>query len=351
MKTAREIYEAMLEGVQSRSGFAADDSCDLAVRLYAAAAQIESLYAYADWSRRQCFPQSAGGEYLDLHAQIHGVSRDAAVCAVGVLTLGLAQSLDFDVQVAAGTVFCVPNGAQFRLTEPCRIPAGSRSAEGKAECTEAGILGNVAAGEITGMVEAPAYISFVSNPAPFTGGKEAESDEHLRQRILVACRSLPNGANSAYYEAVAMAQEGITSAAALPAYLGEGTVALTISGNYGIPTDGQIAEVRRALADRTEMGITLSVVKPQLHPVDVDLTVWPVDGVSGEQAVQAARTAMEACFARPLLRQGFFRSQAGSRIYQTGLVKNYEFHQPTQDSYPSPVTLYTLGALQVTEGT
>ena len=32
MKTTKEIYEAMLEGVESRSGFAADDSCDLAVR-------------------------------------------------------------------------------------------------------------------------------------------------------------------------------------------------------------------------------------------------------------------------------------------------------------------------------
>ena len=99
------------------------------------------------------------------------------------------------------------------------------------------------------------------------------------------------------------------------------------------------------------MGITLSVMKPQLHPVDVSLTVWPVDGVSGAQAVQAARTAVESCFADPMLRQGFFRSQAGSRIYQTGLVKNYEFHQPTEDSPPTPMGLYTLGTLQITEGT
>lgn len=351
MKTTKEIYEAMLEGVRTRSGFSADDSCDLAVRLYAAAAQIESLYAYADWSRRQCFPQSADGEYLELHAQLHGISREAAVCAEGYLTLGLAQSLDFEVQVAAGTVFCIPNGVQFRLTEVCRIPAGSRSGQARAECTEAGILGNVAAGEITGMVEAPAYISFVSNPAPFTGGREAEDDEHLRRRILSACRNLPNGANRSYYEAIAVAQEGITSAAAIPAYLGEGTVALCLSGNYGVATDEQIAQVRKALADRTEMGTTLSVIKPQLHPVDVSLTVWPVDGVSGEQAVQAARAAIENCFAGPMLRQGFFRSQAGSRIYQTGLVKNYEFHQPTGDSHPTPMGLYTLGSLQIAEGT
>lgn len=350
MKTTQEIYEAMLEGVNARSGFAADDSCDLAVRLYAAAAQIESLYAYADWSRRQCFPQSAGGEYLDLHAQLHGLSREAAVCAEGYLTLGLAQTLNFAVEVPEGTVFCVPNGAQFRLTEACLIPSGSRTGEARAECTEAGIGGNAAAGEISGMVEAPAYISFVSNPAPFSGGREAESDEHLRQRILIACRSLPNGANGDYYEAVARAQEGITSAAAIPAYLGEGTVALAVSGDYGIATEEQIAAVREALTDRTEMGIALSVLTPQLHPVDIQLTVWPVDGVGGAQAIQAARAAVEACFARPLLRQGFYRSQAGSRIYQTGLVKNYAFLQPTEDCPPTPTALYTLGTLQIEEG-
>ena len=351
MKTTQEIYEALLEGVYARSGFAADDSCDLAVRLYAAAAQIESLYAYADWSRRQCFPQTATGEYLDLHAQIHAVTRDAAACSVGTLTLGLAEVLNFDLSVPAGTRFCIPNGLHFCLTEPCKIPAGSRSAEAAAECAEAGIQGNVAAGEITGMVDAPVYISFVTNLSAFTGGKEAEADEHLRLRILKACAAMPDGANSSYYEAVALTQEGITSAAAIPTYFGEGTVAVCISGDYDKPSDTQTAAVRSALAERTEMGIKLYVLAPDVQTVDVSLTVWPVDGVSGAQAVAAARMAIEECFAAPLLRQGFYRSRAGSQIYNTGLVKNYEFTQPTQDSPPNPLVLYTLGSLQIAEGT
>ncbi|MBE6932492.1 MAG: baseplate J/gp47 family protein [Ruminococcaceae bacterium] len=350
MKTTKELYEAMLEGIKARSGFAADDSCDLAVRLYAAAAQLESLYAYADWSRRQCFPHTADGEYLDLHAEIHGLSRDAATHAVGTLTLGLAQTLGFALSIPAGTLFCVPNGVSFRLTEDCRISAGSRSGEAKAECTEAGIQGNVAAGEITGMVEAPTYISFVVNSAAFAGGREAETDEHLRQRVLRACRAMPNGANSDYYEAVALAQEGITSAAAIPAYLGEGTVALCISGDYGSPNDSHLDAVRKALKERTELGVLLQLMKPIMQAVDVTLKVWPVDGVSTAEAIEAARSAIEACFERPMLRQGFYRSQAGSLIYNTGLVKNYEFIQPENDRLPGQATLYTLGSLQITEG-
>ncbi len=350
MKTTQEIYEALLAGVKERCGLEADDSCDLAVRLYAAAAQLESLYAYADWSRKQCFPQSASGEYLDRHAELRGLSRRAGSYAAGTLTLSLSAALSFDLTVPADTLFCVPEGAFFRLTQACTIPAGSTSGSAPAQCTELGTAGNVGAGEITGLVDPPAYISAVGNAAAFTGGRPPERDEQLRTRLLQACRALPNGANGDYYEALALHQEGITSAAAIPAHFGSGTVGLCLSGNYGNPTDTQMDAVRSALSDRTELGLTLYLLTPQTQTVNVSLKVWPVDGISGAQAIAAAKAAIEELFEAPLLRQGFLRSQAGSRIYNTGLVKNYEFLAPAQDAPPSPQILYTLGSLSVTEG-
>ncbi len=44
MKQAQEIYQDMLATFRARTGFAMEDSSDLAVRLYAAAAEIETLY-------------------------------------------------------------------------------------------------------------------------------------------------------------------------------------------------------------------------------------------------------------------------------------------------------------------
>ena len=134
MKTTQEIYEAMRQAMAERAGVAPDESCELAVRLYAAAAQIESLYAYADWSRKQCFPQSASGEYLDLHAGLHGLTRDAAICARGTLIVGLDHVLDAPLTVPAGTRFCIPGGAFYRLDEDCRIPAGLVENEAAAVC-------------------------------------------------------------------------------------------------------------------------------------------------------------------------------------------------------------------------
>ena len=38
-----------------------------------------------------------------------------------------------------------------------------------------------------------------TNPAAFSGGCDAESDEALRGRVLASYQRLPNGANAAYY--------------------------------------------------------------------------------------------------------------------------------------------------------
>ena len=351
MKSTQEIYEAMRDVFAEHAGFAPDDGCELAVRLYAAAAQLESLYAYADWSRNQCFPQTAAGEYLDLHAAMHGLERDAAEYAEGTLVVGIGRSLDTVLTIPAGTRFCVPGGLQYRLDEDCRIPAGLTENEAAAVCLTPGPEGNAAPGEICGLVQAPNYVTSVYNPGPFVGGREAESDEHLRQRVLSACRRLPNGANTAWYEAVALAQPGITSAAAVAAYPAAGGVGLYVSGGYGLPGDGQFLAVREALADRTELGVELTVLSPSVQQVNISVTLWPVDGVRGADAVTAVRAALTAHFDKPLLMRGVCRSELGSLIWGTGLVKNYVFTLPQADLPPAPGVLYTLGTLQLTEGT
>ena len=66
--TAEEIYGAMVETFQRETGITLAGDGDMAVRLYAVAAQIYALYVQADWVNRQCFPQTAVEDYLDLHA-------------------------------------------------------------------------------------------------------------------------------------------------------------------------------------------------------------------------------------------------------------------------------------------
>ena len=70
-----EIYQEMVQDVQRETGLTLAGDGDMAVRLYAVAAQVYGLYVQADWVGRQCFPQTAQGEFLDRHAQLRGVGR------------------------------------------------------------------------------------------------------------------------------------------------------------------------------------------------------------------------------------------------------------------------------------
>ena len=83
MKEWTEIYEQMRGTFAQRAGFVPSEGCDSAVRLYALAAELQSLLMQADWVLDQSFPQTAQGTYLDYHAETRGITRAAAEKAVG----------------------------------------------------------------------------------------------------------------------------------------------------------------------------------------------------------------------------------------------------------------------------
>ena len=82
MKEWTEIYEQMRGTFAQRAGFVPSEGCDSAVRLYALAAELQSLLMQADWVLDQSFPQTAQGMYLDYHAETRGITRAAAEKAV-----------------------------------------------------------------------------------------------------------------------------------------------------------------------------------------------------------------------------------------------------------------------------
>ena len=69
MEELRAIYERMRAAFAEETGFVPNDGCDMMVRLYALAAEVQSLLAQADWVLDQSFPQTAQGQYLDYHAE------------------------------------------------------------------------------------------------------------------------------------------------------------------------------------------------------------------------------------------------------------------------------------------
>ena len=64
MRNIEEIYRALITAYSEKSGFVPEEGCDLAVRLWSAAAQLQALEMQADWVLDQSFPQTAQGIYL-----------------------------------------------------------------------------------------------------------------------------------------------------------------------------------------------------------------------------------------------------------------------------------------------
>lgn len=349
MKELSEIYQQMLSVYHQKTGFAMEDSADLAVRLYAAAAEIQALYVYARWALTQSFPQSATGSYLDYHAQLRNITRKNGLRAQGILRFRVEEALEEDLPIPAGTVCTTAGLVRFVTKTAGTIPAGQPYADVAAEAESAGTAGNAAAGSVTLMPIAPTGVSGVTNPAAFTGGRSSETDEELRERVMNSYAGLSNGANAAFYEERALAHEGVAKAAVLPRWQGIGTVGVVVATTDGEPDEELLEEIRDDLDSVREIAVDVTVMAPTEQTVNVTVELLPQDGIPFAAASAAVQTAIQSFFNGNLLGKDVYRAALGDAIYRTGKVRSYEILAPAEDILTDGPTLPRLGTLTIRE--
>ena len=348
MRTTEEIYGEMLAHFQRETGMEASGSGDLAVRLYAVAAQIYALYVQGDWVGRQCFPQTAGGEYLDLHAGLRGVARREAERARGVLRFQTDAAATADWAIPAGTVCLTAGLVRFETAEEGILRAGETWTDVRAAAVEPGAGGNVAAGSIVTMAVAPVGVSRCLNPEPFSGGLDREDDEALRARVLETYRRLPNGANAAYYRQGALSFGKVAEAAVIPRARGIGTVDVVVSTAAGAPDAALLADLAAYFEERREIAVDGAVRAPEIRTVDVAVRVAPAEGRTAGEAVAAAEGAVRGWFDGRLLGRGVLRAKLGALAFGAAAVANCAVDAPVADVAVEADELPVLGSLTVT---
>ena len=349
MKEVSELYRQMLDVFTEKTGFSMDDSADLAVRLYAAAAQLQTLYIYADWALAQSFPQTAEGEYLDRHAALRGIARKDGERAHGVLRFRVELAREDDLTIPAGTVCSTAGLVRFVTLEDAVIAAGSLYADAPAQAESAGSAGNAAVQTVTVLTQAPVGVAGVTNPAAFAGGSDGETDEALRQRVLDSFVRLPNGANAAFYEQRALSHAGVRAVSVIPRESGIGTVGVVIAADGGIPDAALVAEVQADIQKVREIAVDVTVRAPTAQVVNVTAKLKPKAGVAFATAKAAVTSAVRAYFTGALLGRRLYRAALGDVIYGTGLVENYTLSAPGSDLAGAADRLPVLGALTLTE--
>ena len=348
MKTLEEIYGEMTALFQQETGVALAGDGDMAVRLYTAAAQIYALYIQADWVERQCFPQTAQGEYLDRHAQLRGLERREAAKAQGVLRFEVDSPAAADLTIPAGTVCMTAGLVRFATLEEAVIPAGESAVEVPAQAEEPGTAGNAAAGTVRAMAVSPVGVSRCTNPGAFSGGVDAEEDEALRARVLETFKRMPNGANAAFYQQGALSFPEVAAAAVLPRNRGQGTVDVVVSTPAGLPDAALLAKLQDYFDERREIAVDVEVKAPELVRVDVSVAVAAGEGADGAAVLTAVEQAVSGWFNGGLLGHSVLRAELGALVFGVDGAANYELTAPAADVAVGKAQLPVLGTLTVT---
>ena len=346
--TIDKIYGQMVEAFQKETGVTLAGDGDMAVRLYAVAAQIYALYVQADWVNRQCFPQTAQGEYLDKHAQLRGLERRAAVAAEGILRFETDQAPSTDLTIPAGTVCMTAGLVRFETTQEAVLQAGETMVETTAAAVEPGASGNVAAGTIRTMAVAPVGVSRCTNPEGFSGGLDEESDEELRERVLETFQRMPNGANAAFYEQSAMSFPQVAAAAVVSRPRGVGSVDVVVSTAAGVPDSELLEELQAYFEERREIAVDVLVRAPEVQDVDVTIQIQTAANRDGETVRQAVEQAVRSWFDGRQLGQSILRARLGQLIFDVDGVENYVLTAPAADVTVESDVLPMLKTLSVT---
>ena len=349
MRSIEEIYESLAGRFGEKSGTTLIEGGDLSLRLWALAGEIFTLEAQADFVVRQGFPQTATGEYLDKHAEIRALSRAGAEKSAGTLRFYLDQERDADVEVPAGVVCMSVAEAQFITTESGTIEAGTTWCDVRAEAVEAGSGGNVPIGSVRYCALSPAGVAGVTNPAAFAGGRDAESDDSLRQRVLSSYQSLPNGANRAYYESKVLENSTAEAVAVLPKERGTGTVDVYFATATGVPDEEEIAKVQQLLDSEREICVSIEVKAPETVDVSVGAQIAVSQGYTFAGVKEAAEKALGACFGGTMLGRNVYRARLAAALMAVDGVENCALLSPAEDVAVSAAQLPVLASLGVEE--
>lgn len=336
----------MLTCLEEQTGLEPEPGCDLSVRMYAVAAQVYALYIQAQWVTRQAFPQTAESDYLDLHAQLRGLTRKQATQAQGSIRF-TAPSSDTARTIPQGTVCLTADMVRFETTADGIIAPGETEVDVPAQALLPGAAGNVSARAITAMAVAPVGVSSCVNPLPFTGGSDAEGDEDLRARVLDTYWRLPNGANIAFYEQGALSFDQVAAVSVLPRNRGIGTVDIVVATLSGQPDEELLGQLQEYFQSRREIAVDVQVLAPEALTVNLSIQVKAKEGTDQEAVEQNVEETVRRWFSGERLAKDVLLAQLGSVIYGCENVENYTILSPAADQAVEPDQLPTLGTLTV----
>ena len=343
MDTYNEILDRMVSAYSGYAGFEPAEESDIMIRLRVLAAEVFQEQARAEFIKRQLFPATAVGEYLDRHAAERGLSRKAAVAAKGSVVFHSEQEIHDDILIPAGTEVCTGTDMKrFTTDSDAVLPASADLVYVQATAAEPGADSNVRGGRITVIVTPVLGIGRVSNNGVFSGGADAESDEELRKRIIDSYTDIPNGANAAYYKRIATSVDGVYSASVVGRGRGNGTVDVYISARGDTVTSAVKSRVQALLNEGRELNTDVLARDPEEVDISLYIRLSVEEGYDFASTAARVRSAVEDHINGLGIGADVKLSEIGELIYHIKGVSDYHFVESYGSDTTIPDTAYAV---------
>ncbi len=345
-----KIFSDMVCEYQKISGITLLKTSDVYIKLKTLASQIFCLDSKLEFIKKQAFPQTATGIFLDYHAQTRGLSRKKSKPSSGILTFSITSPLPHDVIVPKGTICystLMPE-IKFSTLEDAMIKTGETQTKTKATSMTTGITTNAVNHSICNMCNPPEYIEKVVNESEFRGGIDQESDESLRTRLLDDFKNISNGCNTAYYKNIVMNYDGVLSTNIIPRKRGRGTVDIIIATNKHDDEEiNLIKNIQEELQVQKEINVDVLVLKAKSKKINIQLNLEFEKNINITQTIEDIKKSIKQFVLNLKVYEPLKLASLGSQIFKTPGIKNYKFLNPTKDVFIDKDEIICLDQIEI----
>lgn len=320
--TYSEILDKMKTAFTEKSGESASDYSEILLKMEALATELYAVYCYGDYIEKSAFPQSASGEYLDMHGELRDVKRKQKSKAKGKLTFSVSTAAQTDIVIPLGTVCSVKNKpfVQFATDEECSILSGSTSVSVNATAISFGKESNAKENTVTVMVNPPASVDLVTNEAAFCGGCDDEKDDAYRERILSSFSVPLNGFSANSLSMPVMKLDFVTDCNVVS---NENEILIYVKTRSGSLSDNEKALIKDAIGINTLVSKDISVLLATSKEVDV-----LVEAVCDEQSndTKSEIISIISSYFDNKIAGLIYKNSIETEILESGLASNIKIY-------------------------
>lgn len=235
--------------------------------------------------------------FLDYLGQLVGVRRltaSAAVCTIRMVLVDGHGALNIPAGIR---VQSTDGEAVFALNDDVSVDASTSEVDATFTSLDAGAQANgYAAGAVSVILDPQPYLLSAGNTEETSGGSDDETDDELRQRIMLAPQSFSNAGSKGAYEYFARsANPGIVDVSITSPTPGQVNIYPLMAGGE-LPNQAVLDEVSDACNGDKVRPLTDTVIVAAPTEVDysIEVSLTLITGQVAADAIAAVTAALQA---------------------------------------------------------